>query len=106
MSKTDQVGRWLGDMSTGEYMDLASQPNPSQSSVSTSSSKSFLPLREVPDISPLDRGTTHPVPLSPLDTNTQDLTTNTAGVHIKIKTQDQLWDKMKDDGKADIDFIA
>ena len=53
MSKTDQVGRWLGDTSTGEYLDLASRPNPSQSSVSTSSSKSFLPPREVPDISPL-----------------------------------------------------
>ena len=45
ISKTDKVGQWLGDTASGEYMDLASQHNPSQISVSTPLRRSFLPPR-------------------------------------------------------------
>jgi len=101
-TEVDKVGRWLGDSSTGEYVDLSSQPNPSQSSVSTPANKSSLPPRELPDISPLDTGITRtePLPLSPLDTNTMEQASNkVSGGGVvkskrKIQKQNHLWDKM------------
>merc|ERR1719186_627413 len=101
-SETEKVGRWLGDTTSGEYMDLASQPNPSQSSVSTPTNRPYLPPRDLPDISPLDRGPARPVPpqpLSPLDTNTLGQS-HSNRMQTKMKKQNQLWDKMKTGSKS------
>ena len=89
MVKTDQWGKWLGT-STEEHMD---QPNHGQSSMCSLSNRSFC---EIPDISSIDGGITHlvPLPMSPIDIDTLDQVTTITEGHSNIKKQNLLGDKM------------
>lgn len=94
-SKENQVNKWVEDNGDRKYVDVFSQPNPSQDSVSTPSANSFAPpRRELTGVSPLpfiEKPITGP--LSTLDSNTLS---SKSSIHVnkKIKKQNQLWDNM------------